>query len=559
MKGGSREVNQVYASLAKLHKIVRFSNMAFFSGKMNRAHKFLTDALSLFRSADDQKAIGIAANNLGNTCMAIRNRKLSTKRCFRIDGKCVTHEALQSYDEAIESATTEYDDIMSKTTQDGDHLQAKLAEQLANRYFNRGLFFLLTAGDDACAAEESAERGRQDILQARALDAEARDIWFETRQVHKNSVQYFERLLRRANGLIGLLQKNITEGGSWNVAELLHEAERLLFVSWNTTTTMPASSPSPLFDAMSSIGRLQQLQGTAIRYELCLGNTREAARIAHRILAEDEYIEEHAFSAAASAMLAWFREEPPPQHLRPSELAIQRDFRRMLHSCRTSSDAALGIGKNVVFFQDFVRHNECDYILQSFAEKLSVSCHDDDLIILPSSTSTSRSGTDDNNMWLRLQRKGDMEQADWSPAGRKRRRISDINTHFCRAMRIVLESREPFENDTWIIVITDRRRWNPVEYRLSESHHYLLSEIDQLNKAREATIHVAIVSMDADDKMAETCREVCSISRESTYINVKDGQPDDLDDALADIASLVIGGGKTTYSIPDGITVEALN
>ena len=535
MRGGSREVNQVYASLTKLHKIVRFSNMAFFSGKMKAAYNFLTDALRLFRSADDQKAIGIAANNLGNTCMAIRNQQISTNRCFRIDGKCVQNQALQFYDEAIASATNECNVISN--TENGD-LKAKLAEQLANRYFNRGLFFLLTA-DDACATEESAERGRQDILKARALDAEVRDIWVETRQVHKNSAQYFERLLRRANGLIGLMQKNITEGGSWNVAELLDEADSLLFVVWN----IPGS---PLFDAMSLTGRRQQLEGTVIRYEMCRGNMKKAARISHRILSEDEYITESTFSAAASAMLTWFREKPPPQHLRIFELAIRRDFRRMIRSCKTSSDAALG--KNVVFFQDLACHDECDYILESFYKKISDSCHDDDLMMIMSSSTYTKAQ-------LRLQRKGDMKQADWCP-GWKRRRIRDINTDFRRAIRVVLESEEASENDTWMIVTTDRGRWNPVECRLSESHHYLLSEIVQLNKARNSIIHVAIVSMDADDNMTEICSELCRVSRESKYISVKDG-PDALDDALADIASLVIRGGKTTF--PDGITMEALN
>jgi hypothetical protein len=64
--------------------------------------------------------------------------------------------------------------------------------------------------------------------------------------------------------------------------------------------------------------------------------------------------------------------------------------------------------------------------------------------------------------------------------------------------------------------------------------------------------------MDANDNMAEICSELCRVSRKSRCINVEGG-PDDLDDALADIATLVIGGGKTTYIIPDGITVEALN
>jgi hypothetical protein len=57
MTGGSREVNQVYNSFAKLYKVVRFSNMAFFSGNMFLANKFLKDALKLFRNVDDKKAM----------------------------------------------------------------------------------------------------------------------------------------------------------------------------------------------------------------------------------------------------------------------------------------------------------------------------------------------------------------------------------------------------------------------------------------------------------------------------------------------------------------------
>jgi hypothetical protein len=324
--------------------------------------------------------------------MAIRNQKLSTNRCFRIDGKCVQNQALVSYSDAIESATNEYDYVLNTGN---DDLRAKLKEQLANRYFNRGLFFLLTAGD-ACAAEGFLERGRQDLLKARALDAEVRDIWVETRHVHKNSVQYFERLLRRANGLIKLLMlKKIAEGESWNVAELLDEADSLLFVVWN----MPGS---PLFDSMSRTGRRQQLEATAIRYELCRGNTREAARISYRIVKDDEYIIEPAASASASAMLSWFREEPPPQHLRASELAIQRQLRCMLRSCKTSSDAA----KTVVFFHDFATHDECDYILQSFAEKLSDSCHDEDLMMMIMSSSSS------TDAQFQLQQNGDLKEAD---------------------------------------------------------------------------------------------------------------------------------------------------
>lgn len=536
MTGGSREVNQVYASLSKLHKIVRFANSSFYSGKIKNAYNFLTDALSLFRRAGDQKAIGIAANNLGNTLMVIRNQKLSTNRCFSINGTCVHRQAAQSYDESICSATNDYEEISNMGNPD---LQAKLAEQLANRHFNRGLFFLHSACD-VCADDDSAEKGREDLVKTRSLDAQVRSIWVETRQVHKNAVRYFERLLRRANGLIGLMEKKMTNAGSLNVAELLDEADSLLFVVWN----MPGS---PLFDAVSPTGRLQQLEGTAIRYKLCQGASKEAARISHRMLVQDEFIDESALTAAASAMLTWSRETPPPRELKASGLALHRSFRIMLRACKNSADVP--IGKNVVFFQDIACHDECDYILQGFIKRMSDSCYDVDFIILPSLDESAK------EVVLSLKRKSDVKEADWSP-GWRRRRVTDINKDFRRAIRLVLESTEASENDTWIIVATDRTRWDPLQCRLSESHHYLLSEMRQLNQARSiGTSHVAIVSMDADDNMAEICSELCRVSRESTYANVKD-VPEDLDDALADVALSVIGDGKKCCSIPGGITME---
>lgn len=535
MQGGSREVNQVYASLAKLHKIVRFSNMAFFSGKMKSAYRLLVDALSLFRRADDQKATGIASNNLGNTLLAIRNQRLSTNCCFRIDGNCVQQQALESYNEAILSSTNEYD--QSLVDGNSGDLSAKLAEQLANRYFNRGLFFLITA-DDECAESDFVERGQHDLLKAAELDAEVRSLWVESRQVHKNSVRYFERLLRRANGLIGLMQKGIIQPESWNVADILDEADSLLFVVWN----VPGS---PLFDALTPTGRLQQLEGAAIRYASCRGNAREAARMSTRMLVEDEYIDELALNGAASAYLTLFRTDPPPESFQTTERSIRRDLRRMLNSAKIASDAA--IGTNIAFFQDFADHGDCAGVLRSFARKLSESCSEHDFVIMPSQ------GDSTKESMLSVQRNGDMKQSDWSE-GCEGRRIKDVNIDFRRAIHIVLESQELSENDTWLILTTDRGRWDSAQCLLSESHHYLLSEITQLNKARTAAIHVAIVSLNASTNMAEICKEVCRVSRESLYIGLE--RPELLEDSLAEVASLVIGGGKKFCSIPCGITME---
>lgn len=528
-------MNQVYASLSKLHKIVRFSNMAFFSGKMQSAYRLLVDALSLFRSADDEKAIGIASNNLGNTLLSIRNQKLSTDKCFTIDGKCVQRQALDSYNIAIQSSTNEY----NKSLQDvanGNH-SAQLAQQLANRYFNRGLFFLITA-DDACSESDYAERGQQDLMKAAELDAEVRSIWVESRQVHKNSVRYFERLLRRANGLIGLMQKGIIDTGSWSVGDILDEADSLLFVVWN----VPGS---PLFDSLTPTGRLQQLEGTAIRYASCRGNAREAARMSTRMLVEDEYIDEAALNSSASAYLSWFRAAPPPESFRMTERAIRRDLRQMLNNSKIASDAA--VGTNIAFFQDLASHGDCVDVVRSFGKKLSDSCSDYDYVIMPSQ------GDATQESMLTVQRNGDMKQSDWSE-GCEGRRIRDINVDFRRAIHIVLDSEDLSENDTWLILITDRERWDTAQCLLSESHHYLLSEITQLNKARETTFHCTITTLGASANMAEICSEVCRVSRESLYIDL-DG-PEMLADSLAEVASVVIGGGKKACSIPCGITVE---
>lgn len=536
MKGGSREVNQVYTSLTKLYHILRFSNMAFFSGKLKSAYRMLADALSLFRRADDQKAIGIASNNLGNTLLAIRNQKLSTASCFRIDGNCVQHQALDSYNEAIRSSINEYD----KSLQDAESsdLSASLAEQLANRYFNRGVFFLITA-NDACADPDFVERGRRDLVRAAELDEEVRSLWVETRQVHKNCVRYFERLLRRASGLIDLMHKGILETGSWKVSELLEEADSLLFVVWN----VPGS---PLFDAMTPTGRLQQLEGAAIRYAACRGSTREAARMSMRMLVEDEFIAERSLSAAASAILTCFREDPPPTCLRTTDLSIRRNLRSMLNSSKVASDAA--IGTNIAIFHDLADHNDCVDSLKNFSNKLSESCCDDDFVIIP------LQGDVDKEAMLSVQRKGDMNPSDWSE-GCEAYRMKDINADFRRVVRIVLESEDLSENDTWILLTTDRSRWDAAQCLLSESHHYLLSEISQVNKDRDTSFHVAIISIDASSNMAEICSEVCRVTRESSYIDLQGGA-DLLDDSLAEIASLVIGGGKKSSSIPCGVTME---
>ena len=64
LEGGSCEIYDVYESLEQLCKIVRFSNAAFFKGDRTRSYRVMEDALALFEKMENQKALGVANNNV---------------------------------------------------------------------------------------------------------------------------------------------------------------------------------------------------------------------------------------------------------------------------------------------------------------------------------------------------------------------------------------------------------------------------------------------------------------------------------------------------------------
>lgn len=55
----------MYDSLERLCKIVRFSNAAFLAGDRQKSYRVMQDALDLFVKMGNQKALGVANNNIG--------------------------------------------------------------------------------------------------------------------------------------------------------------------------------------------------------------------------------------------------------------------------------------------------------------------------------------------------------------------------------------------------------------------------------------------------------------------------------------------------------------
>jgi hypothetical protein len=203
LHGGSREVHQVYACFAKLVRAVRMSNTAFFSGDLTWAFEFISDALHLFRTMDNQKAQGIAGSNLGNTLQAMYHNGMYTEDCCSMaSGKCYIKSAIDHYHESIGIAEKQLDDAKE------NDLKSQFAQQLADRLFNCGLFLLLVS-NESCAPSDAKEMALSQIARARELDEDVKEYLLAHKMLLVKSGDHFNRLLRRCFGLLGFVDGKI--------------------------------------------------------------------------------------------------------------------------------------------------------------------------------------------------------------------------------------------------------------------------------------------------------------------------------------------------------------
>ena len=140
LEGGSREVTQIYSSFASLFRIVRVCNTSFYSGDIYWACHIVYDSIKLFRKLNDEKAIGIACNNMGNILFSLSYvGKLPSSvqnSVTREDISFGVEDAGQFFDEAIRIGCKELEEAQT------DFDRTKFAEQLADRCMNRALYCL---------------------------------------------------------------------------------------------------------------------------------------------------------------------------------------------------------------------------------------------------------------------------------------------------------------------------------------------------------------------------------------------------------------------------------
>jgi hypothetical protein len=294
LKGGSREVHQVYASFAKLYKTVRMSNSAFFVGELSLAHRIALDSLRLFRKIGDRKAIAIGCNNMGNTLLAWMVECREPGTSLEIEGdyfKYCTEAAIAYYTEAVEFGAKDLERAS------GDAEKSEFAQQLADRHFNRAMCLLLTV-DDPCASDDAKEKALDDLFLVRQYDQGVKEYMLHSKTLLENSDVIFERSVRRLHGLAALIDSEPDVWDVWDIYELVDQADLMLQAAW-------AQDEAPLFRNMTKIGRLQELEGAVTGIEFSSGKGNDAIQLATRMLIEDEYLLDSTFIEAADAILQY--------------------------------------------------------------------------------------------------------------------------------------------------------------------------------------------------------------------------------------------------------------
>jgi hypothetical protein len=194
-----------------------------------------------------------------------------------------------------------------------------------------------------------------------ALDIDVREYWVHNKILMQKSAVYFDRVIRRLQGL-SFLRDDETVRKMWNVIELVGEADQLLFAAWH-------EEAAPLFREIDRIGRLQQLESALICLELASNNYEEAARLGMRMVIEDEYLLDSAFVVAADAFFRFMNmdESNAPRWSSAAVFQTKQSLREMLKMCK---NLTLDTGKSLVYCFALGE----DAKLASFSEQLKDRC-----------------------------------------------------------------------------------------------------------------------------------------------------------------------------------------
>ena len=511
LEGGSREVHQVYNSFSKLYKIVHVSNTAYFSGNLKWAHHIQTNALQLFRKVNDEKAVAIATNNLANILFAInREANVSPSLCHEVDSTCYIKAALGLLDESISMGTREFDNGHD------DELMAGLAQQLADRHFNRSLILLHSVGHP-CVPPEAQQMGYSDLVKAKMFDANVGNYWMAKKLMLKNSAIRYERRIRRIHGLALLRMVDRAVDEIWNATEVVQEAEAILLAAWDQPT-------APLFADVSKIGRLQQLEGAAVCLDLSAGRVLDAARCGIRMLVEDEYIIASSFSIVSDALLRFTG--APPSWPDEAIASCRGDIRSMLKSL--SRNASF---KSVIFCIDLSgdkKESILDCIKASCLTLYDFHCGPDDFVgvvgagvagrhELINAFGKKQGSTNQRNL---------IDEAFQSTGERTTPPVLSLATQV-----LADNGSRSRGSDVFVVFVTDRVPGDENSLSLTKQR------LEQLNVSDYSSINMLVVGLESEvPEFGGQFRELTNISQASEYFPITSG--DDVSGAFERISQV---------------------
>ncbi len=564
--GGCKEVQSVYNTFAKLNKIVKISNTSFFSGKLDMAHHFVSDALVLYRKINDCKAIGVTCNNLANTLFAMQFERINDVNCCNSTAPCYVKQALALYDEALGYSQKDFDDA------EGD-LKVDYAIQLSDRMFNRGLYFLFIDGFE-CAPKDSRQRGYNDMTFSRNLHDDIRDYLLENRQLFARASPYFSRLLRRINCLAAFYD-DIGLREIWDARTLLDEAHQLVDAA---TEASLKGNFCPLFQEVNRSGRQQQLDSLEILLALNCGDNCRAAKTGMRMLVEDVYLLESAYVRAAESLICHMKESDGNLAFSKRSIECTRnDLRTMVKSCKKKS---LEIGKNVLFVLEIVPSQwqtssngaDAGVLLDELRNRSlwlydNVCQQDDQIGIVVNTMNETVSveiGSKEENQGRQRAFLDDAMDISASE------RLSDVDenstglqqraaTCFPIGSQMLIDSSVSLQSDSYIVWVIDEFVRHEQRAMIA-----LRDQIERLNQERCYQIHVLVVDLNRDwhestdenewrNEQEMLLQEIGSVSKNSIYLSANS------EDELTSVFQLVSGilsNNQSTSEFISFLTME---
>ncbi|CAB9502209.1 expressed unknown protein [Seminavis robusta] len=509
LEGGSYEITNVYYSLEKLCKIVRFTNAAHYKGDRTKSYKVLEEALDLFNLMGNQKAVGVANNNLGTMVLQEQmERSSSTSRSAE-----VYQAGMKYFEETIRIGTFEYQNA------DFDDNRGDYVKQLANRYFNRGMFYIVNKQQES--SFDLVQTGISDLKRAKTLDAETYLYWTERGQLVQKARTEFFCYLRRARGIMTLMQVDPEFEDCWGVEALISRADDMLH--------NPDYITSNLFENVGLVARKQQINDLRIQWALIKKDNHAAATMAMKILVEDEYVIDTVLMNCVTTLNTYFDLHGQPNQVPNLTSGVKRETRRgQVDSLRQA--------KNVVFCLDYSGSMAGERMKRANANLKWIyqeHCLDKDYVGFARFNHAV-----DDKLYFDLARKGNNQDEHLDILGKAL--DAEGGTRLYAALNKCVNMCQDSGNDydCWIIALTDgESAWDfPAKQ--------VITRISKHNKQGGPQINVVIIGFEVPSQVAESVATITSITEKSLYIDARGGL-DEMDNAFEQVAAVITGTAIT--------------